>query len=162
MMISTPTASGKTLIAMMTAYNHVRRGGKCLYLTPLRALAGEKLEEFRRLLKDTPYKAVASTGDYDSSDPWLANYDVIIATNEKADSLIRHGAKWIDSITLVVADEIHLLGDPDRGPTLEMTLTKLLDKRPDSQMLALSATARNAGEIAEWLGSELISMEWRP
>ena len=163
LMVATPTASGKTLIAMMAAYQHLRNGGKCIYLTPLRALASEKLEEFRRFFTELGgFTVAASTGDYDSSDPWLANYDVIIATNEKADSLIRHGAPWINDLTLVVADEIHLLGEPDRGPTLEMTLTRLMDALPQAQFLALSATARNADEISEWLDSELIEMEWRP
>ncbi len=162
LMVATPTASGKTLIAMMAAYNHLLKGGKCLYLTPLRALAAEKLDEFRNLLSAEGYRPVASTGDYDSSDPWLASYDVIVATNEKADSLIRHRAPWIDQLTLVVADEIHMLGDSERGATLEMTLTRLLDKLPNIQFLALSATARNAEEIAEWLGADLVSMDWRP
>ncbi len=161
LMVATPTASGKTLIAMMAAYNHVTRGGKVLYLTPLRALASEKLQEFTDFLGDE-FKAVASTGDYDSADPWLANYDVIITTNEKADSLLRHGAPWIDSVSLLVADEVHMLGDTDRGPTLEMTLTRLRNRNPRAQLLALSATAPNADEIAAWLGAELISLDWRP
>ncbi|MEM4298027.1 MAG: DEAD/DEAH box helicase, partial [Nitrososphaerota archaeon] len=162
MVVATPTASGKTLIALIAAYNHLIKGGKCLYLTPLRALASEKLAEFKGLLDDGRYRAVATSGDYDSDDPWLASYDVIVATNEKADSLIRHRARWIDQISLVVVDEIHMLGDSDRGATLEMILTRLLNQLPSSQFLALSATARNADEISDWLGANLISLDWRP
>jgi len=161
MMVATPTASGKTLIAMMAAYKHLVEGGKVLYLTPLRALAAEKLQEFSEFL-GKEYSVIASTGDYDSADPWLESFDVIVATNEKADSLMRHRASWIKRISLVVADEVHLLGDPDRGPTLEMTLTRLLNQNPETQFLGLSATAPNAYEIAEWLSAELVSMEWRP
>jgi len=163
MLVATPTASGKTLIAIMAALNHLSKQGKCLYLTPLRALASEKLEEFRMFIgEDSSYRVTASTGDYDSSDPWLANYDVIVATNEKADSLLRHKAQWINQVTLIVADEVHLLGEPDRGPTLEMTLTRLREAVPSAQLLALSATVRNADEIADWLGSESVTMDWRP
>ncbi|MCS7133708.1 MAG: DEAD/DEAH box helicase, partial [Candidatus Caldarchaeum sp.] len=161
LMVATPTASGKTLIAMMAAYNHLVKGGKVLYLTPLRALASEKLAEFSNFLGDE-FKVVASTGDYDSADPWLASYDVIIATNEKADSLLRHRAPWIDSVSLLVADEIHMIGDTDRGPTLEMTLTRLRNRNPKAQLLALSATAPNADEIAAWLNAELVTLNWRP
>jgi len=161
MMVATPTASGKTLIAMMAAAKHLAEGGKVLYLTPLRALAAEKLSEFTRFFEGM-YRVVASTGDYDSADPWLGSYDVIVATNEKADSLLRHRAPWINSITLLVADEVHLMGDGDRGPTLEMALTRLRVNNPRAQLLALSATAPNAGEIAEWLGAELITSDWRP
>ena len=66
-----------------------------------------------------------STGDFESIDKTLEQSDVIILTNEKMDSLIRHGAEWVNDIRLVIADEIHLVGDQDRGPTLEMILTKL-------------------------------------
>ncbi|MEM2555665.1 MAG: DEAD/DEAH box helicase, partial [Candidatus Caldarchaeum sp.] len=161
LMVATPTASGKTLIALMAAYKHLVEGGKVLYLTPLRALASEKQQEFSSFLGGE-YDVVASTGDYDSADPWLESYDVIVATNEKADSLLRHRAAWIGRVSLIVADEIHLLGDPDRGPTLEMTLARLTANNPRAQLLALSATAPNAAELAEWIEADLITLDWRP
>ena len=83
-------------------------------------------------------------------------------TNEKMDSLIRHGIEWIDQIGLIVADEIHLIGDADRGPTLEVILTKLKDLENKPQILGLSATVTNSDEISEWLGCKLVSSEWRP
>lgn len=163
LVVSSPTASGKTLIALMAASLHLERGGKILYLVPLRALASEKLEEIRELLcSGTGYRAAASTGDYDSSDPWLAGYDVIVATNEKADSLLRHGAPWIRDVSLVVLDELHLLGDPDRGPTLEMVITRLRRIIPRAQYIGLSATISNARELAGWLGAEVVESDWRP
>lgn len=161
LMVATPTASGKTLIAMMAAYRHLVQGGKVLYLTPLRALASEKLQEFNDFLGHE-FKVVASTGDYDSADPWLASYDVIIATNEKADSLMRHKVAWMDDVSLLVADEVHMLGDEERGPILEMTLTRLRYRNPKAQLLALSATAPNADELAKWLNAELVTLDWRP
>ncbi|HDD43136.1 MAG TPA: DEAD/DEAH box helicase [Nitrososphaeria archaeon] len=161
--LATPTASGKTAIALMAASNHLARGGKVLYLVPLRALASEKIEDCRKLLcRRTDFKAAISTGDYDSSDPWLADYDVIVATNEKADSLLRHNAPWMNDLSLVIFDELHLLGEPDRGPTLEMVITKLRRRLPDAQLIGLSATISNAEEIAEWLDAEPVVSEWRP
>ncbi len=161
--LATPTASGKTLVALMAASIHLVRGGKILYLVPLRALASEKIEDCKNFLcKGSGFKAAISTGDYDSSDPWLADYDVIVATNEKADSLLRHKAPWIDDLSLVIFDELHLLGDPDRGPTLEMVITKLRKRLPDVQVIGLSATISNAEEIAEWLNAKPIVSEWRP
>ena len=56
-----------------------------------------------------------------SSDPWLKDYDLIVVSNEKMDSLIRHRSDWIRDIGLIVVDEIHLLTQPERGPTLEKT-----------------------------------------
>ena len=66
-----------------------------------------------------------SIGDLDSLDQWLAGYDIVFASTEKLDSLIRHGVGWLDSIGCVVFDEIHMLDDPSRGPTLEILITKM-------------------------------------
>jgi helicase len=168
LVLASPTASGKTLVAELCALKHIlEREGKVLYLTPLRALASEKYDEFRKYVKLTkpngqPLSVAISTGDYDHADSRLGRYDIIIVTNEKCDSLLRHKADWIDQVSLVVADEIHLLNDAHRGPTLEVTLTRLMELNPNIQMLALSATIRNAEEIAEWLKATSILTEWRP
>ena len=76
--------------------------------------------------------------------------------------LIRHGPEWIDDIGLVIADEIHLIGDQDRGPTLEMILTKMKQLETKPQIVGLSATITNADEISEWLDSVLVENDWRP
>ncbi|MEM1676463.1 MAG: DEAD/DEAH box helicase [Nitrososphaerota archaeon] len=161
--VSTPTASGKTLIAFFSASIHLVEGGKILYLVPLRALASEKILDVNEILcEGTRFKAAISTGDYDSSDPWLEAYDVIISTNEKVDSLLRHGASWMKDVTLVVVDELHLIGDPDRGPTLEMVITRLRKTIPNAQYIALSATISNVGDLAGWLKAKIVRSDWRP
>ena len=111
LVLASPTASGKTLIAELCAIKHVlEKRGKALYLTPLRALANEKYHEFQKYAKITkpnrkPIHIGIATGDNDSSNPWLERNDIIITTNEKADSLLRHRARWMDEISLVVADD---------------------------------------------------------
>ncbi|MDW8023337.1 MAG: ATP-dependent DNA helicase [Nitrososphaerota archaeon] len=168
LVLASPTASGKTLVAELCALKHVlEKDGKVIYLTPLRALASEKYEEFKKYSAITKPdgKRVSvgiSTGDYDSSDPWLERYDIIVATNEKVDSLLRHKAKWLDDISLVVADEVHLLNEAERGPTLEVVLARLMQTNPDIQILALSATINNVEEIAGWIKADHITTEWRP
>ena len=69
---------------------------------------------------------------------------------------------WIDDVTCVVIDEVHLLACENRGPTLEMVLTKLREKNSQIQFVSLSATVGNAEEVARWLQSELITTDWRP
>ena len=166
--LASPTASGKTLIAELCSLKHIlERGGKVIYLSPLRALASEKFEEFQkytaiRKVNGRKISVGISTGDFDSADNWLERYDIIVTTNEKADSLLRHRAKWMDSISLVVADEIHLLNEAQRGPTLEIVLARLLQVNPHIQILALSATINNVDEIAGWLNAKYITTEWRP
>ncbi|MFB6119195.1 ATP-dependent DNA helicase [Halosegnis sp.] len=158
---SIPTASGKTLIATLAMLAAVRRGGKALYIVPLRALASEKRAEFEEF-EQYGVSVGVSTGNYESDGEWLAEKDIIVATSEKVDSLVRNGAPWIDALDCVVADEVHLVDDPNRGPTLEVTLAKLRARNPALQTVALSATIGNADELADWLDAALVDSDWRP
>ncbi len=168
LVLASPTASGKTLVAELTCLKHVLEcKGKTIYLAPLRALASEKFEDFQRFSKlrkaNGQHVTIGiSTGDFDSTDVWLERYDIIVTTNEKADSLLRHRAKWMEEISLVVADEVHLLNEAERGPTLEVVLARMLQVNPKMQILALSATMGNVNEIAEWLKAQYVVTEWRP
>src|SRR5438445_8523509 len=75
---------------------------------------------------------------------------------------MRHRVSWLDSVGLFIADEVHLAGSDSRGPTLEMILTKVMHLGLDSQLLSLSATISNAGEVSKWLNSKLVELSWRP
>ncbi len=165
-LVSAPTASGKTLIAMLAMFSYLsKNNGKVVYLSPLRALAAEKFTEFKKLEKialSNKIKVGISTGDFENIEKNLEKNNILILTNEKMDSVIRHGVEWIDEIGLVISDEVHLIGDENRGPTLEMILTqlKLLDSKP--QIVGLSATITNSDEIADWLDCKLVKNDWRP
>ncbi len=86
----------------------------------------------------------------------------MVATSEKADGLLRRRSPWLDRLGVVVADEVHLMRDHDRGPTLEVSLTRLRRSYPDLQVVALSATVGNSQELADWLGAEHIASDFRP
>ena len=165
-LVSAPTASGKTLIAILAMISYLSKNdGKVIYLSPLRALAAEKFSEFKKLEKvaiGNKVKVSISTGDYENIEKNLEKSNVLILTNEKMDSIIRHGAEWVEEIGLVISDEVHLIGDENRGPTLEMILTqlKLLETKP--QIVGLSATITNSDEIADWLDCKLVKNDWRP
>ena len=165
-LVSAPTASGKTLIAMLAILSYLSKNdGKIIYLSPLRALAAEKFTEFKKLEKITLGKKIKvgiSTGDFENIEKNLEKSNILILTNEKMDSIIRHGVEWVEEIGLVISDEVHLIGDETRGPTLEMILTQLkqLDTKP--QIVGLSATITNSDEIANWLDCKLIKNDWRP
>lgn len=159
--LAIPTASGKSLVAYLAVLQSALRKGKALYIVPLRALASEKYEDLKAFEK-IGVRVGVSVGDYDAPDPTLEKFDIIIATSEKADSLLRHRAHWLKELTVVVADEIHLIDDPGRGPTLEVTLSKLKQINPRAQILALSATIKNSNEIADWLDAKHFSSDWRP
>nr|MCK4930260.1 DEAD/DEAH box helicase [Nanoarchaeota archaeon] len=161
LLVCTPTASGKTLVAELAFLNAILHDkGKAVYVVPLRALASEKYKTFK---KDYPsIKIAISSGDIDSADSYLERYDLIITTSEKFDSLIRHKAPWLRMVKTVIIDEIHLLNDPGRGPTLEVLITILRSILKNLQLIALSATIGNPEELAEWLDAKLVLDDWRP
>jgi|TARA_Y100000310_G_scaffold240719_1_gene244613 helicase len=162
LLVCTPTASGKTLIAELAALSSIiQNKGKTIYIVPLKALATEKFRDFKRKYSKIA-KVALSIGDRDSSDPHLAEYDLIVTTSEKLDSLIRHHSPWISNIATIIVDEIHLLNDHTRGPTLEILLTILKKLLKKAQIIALSATIGNAEELSEWLDADLVVDDWRP
>ncbi|MFA7563029.1 MAG: ATP-dependent DNA helicase, partial [Methanoculleus sp.] len=103
-----------------------------------------------------------ATGDFDRRDDYLGRNDIIVATSEKVDSLLRNRTPWLSEITLLVVDEAHLIDDPSRGATLEMVIAKLRHKNPGMQIIALSATIGNPADLAGWLDAELVESDWRP
>ncbi len=162
LLLTIPTSTGKTLISELAAVKmFFEKGKKTLYLVPLKALAMEKYREFRQKYSDLGIKITVSVGDYDSKDQWMADYDIIITSVEKADSILRHSPAWMQDIGLIVADEIHLLDDASRGPTLEVVLTKLMQVS-SPQVIGLSATIRNRSELAGWLSAKLVESDFRP
>ncbi|HJK77888.1 MAG TPA: ATP-dependent DNA helicase [Methanocorpusculum sp.] len=158
LLVAIPTASGKTLVAEMAMQKEIADGGKCLYIVPLKALAAEKYEDF----SGKEVKVGIATGDPDQRDEYLGRYDIIVATSEKTDSLLRNRSEWLKRVSLLVVDEIHLIGDPSRGATLEMVIAKLRYQNPAMQIIGLSATMGNPEELAKWLDAGLITSEWRP
>ena len=96
----------------------------------MKALASEKFEEF----SGKGIRVGIATGDFDRRDEFLGKNDIIVATSEKVDSLLRNATPWLKDITLLVIDEVHLIDSPDRGPTLEMLITKMRFRNPRMQL----------------------------
>ncbi|HTW55827.1 MAG TPA: DEAD/DEAH box helicase [Thermoplasmata archaeon] len=160
-LLACPTASGKSLVAYLALLRAARARRTGLYLVPLRALASEKAEELERFA-ELGISVGISIGDYDLPAERLEKLDVLVATSEKADGLLRRGSPWLDRLGVVVADEVHLMRDPDRGPTLEVSLTRLRRAYPDLQIVALSATVGNSEEVAAWLDAVHVASDFRP
>lgn len=160
MVVSAPTASGKTIVAELfmleQAYNQRK---KVIYTCPLRALASEHYYDFKK--KYPALKFALSTGDLDSNSSYLKKFDVIFTTYEKLASLLRHDAEWLKQVGCLIVDEIHEL-DSDRGPVLEVAITQLRNLLPELKILGLSATIPNAKELSEWLEAELVESTFRP
>jgi helicase len=164
LLLSVPTAAGKTLIAELSMLAALyRHAGRCLYIVPLRALANEKYQDFRKKYTPLDIKVGLATGDLNGNDPYLSNYQIIVATAEKVDALLRSRADWLmQNLRVIVLDEIHFLNDGSRGPTLEILAARLKQLNPQAQILALSATIGNAPDMAQWLNAALVTSTWRP
>jgi len=159
--VCTPTGSGKTLVAELAMLNTIiNKKKKAIYIVPLKALASEKFKEFRENYSDK-FRIRLSIGEL-QTEKYNYDYDLLIVTAEKLDSLIRHDKAILKDLGLVIADEIHLLNDETRGPTLEVLMSIFKSKYPRIRLIGLSATIGNAKEIAKWLRADLIEDDWRP
>ncbi len=163
-LMAVPTAAGKTLMAELCMLKSIlENNGRCLYIAPLKALASEKFEDFKEKYSALGIKVGIATGDLDSPSKMLNRYQILIATAEKVDSLLRSRAKWlISALNVLVLDEIHFLNDVSRGPTLEILTARIKQINHHIQIVALSATVSNADEIAKWLKAKAVISRWRP
>ncbi|MEM2004786.1 MAG: DEAD/DEAH box helicase [Zestosphaera sp.] len=159
LVVVAPTASGKTLVGELSLINSWINGGKGVYVTPLKALAEEKFEEFR-LWERLGVKVGITTGDYDEPGEELKRYDWIVATYERMDSIFRLKPSWLNNLQTIVIDELHMVGDEERGFIVELIAVRsLLSKL---QLVGLSATVGKPQVLSEWLDSELVVSDWRP
>ena len=154
---ASPTASGKTVIGELAIIDAVKKGKKGVYLVPLRALAGEKFDDFR---KYAGYRIMVKTGDFDSDEHELEGCDIIISTYEKWDSILRHQPDWLHTVGCVVADEGHMLTDESRGSTIEVLLTRMAILKV--KVVILSAVLPNVSDVASWLDGNFMESKWRP
>ncbi len=158
LLVAAPTGAGKSLVAMIAAVNALPGGdGQAFYLVPLKSIAQEKFRDFR-VLERLGLRVRVSVGDYTGGPP---DADLVIATYEKMDSMLRNDRGLAERVRLLVIDEVHVAGDPKRGPVLEAVVARLLS-RGEPQVLGLSATVPNVDEIARWLGAEPLVSKWRP
>ena len=165
LMLTIPTASGKSLVAYLALIHRLKNdleGERGIYIVPLKALASEKATELRQLASKVGLRVGIAIGDRDGEAGMVEDSDILVCTSEKLDSLLRSRSELMDGVGIVVSDEFHLLHDVSRGPTLEVLLSRIRHRRPDAQIIALSATVGNAHEMAEWLDAELVVSDWRP
>ena len=169
------------MINLLDEHDRQRSGfkfsGKIIYISPLKAICNERFKDWQeRLAPVLGLDLCEITGDTDKDETSrMHRSQLIITTPEKWDSLTR---RWKDSnqhlmlgVKLVLIDEVHLLSDPNRGSCLEAVVTriKMAHKSNPPRILAVSATAPNIKDVAEWLGTPqlpavhfLMSTEYRP
>ena len=164
-MVCIPTASGKSLISFIGIIQSIlvtNKGTRGIYIVPLKALASEKQQELTELGNALGLKIGIGIGDNRNEVSNVDDCDILVCTSEKLDSLMRQNSGVLRKVSIVVADEFHLLNDSSRGPTMEINLARIRHLVPEAQIITLSATVGNSQELADWLDSELIVSDWRP
>ena len=161
MLVSSPTGSGKTLVAELAMLQTILEFKKrVIYVVPLKALASEKYKEFNELYSKY-FQVHISIGEVQTHN-YVRDFDLLLVTAEKLDSLLRHSQDFMNDVGLVIIDEIHLINDETRGPTLEVLITLFKIKFPKLRLMGLSATINNCEELAQWLKAELVYDTFRP
>lgn len=178
-LVGAPTGSGKTVLAEIAIFRTFNKSEedqnalkkeeneeskpshnrKVIYIAPFKALAKERLKDWKTRLEDgAPKKKVLElTGDYTPDLEALVNSDVLITTPEKWDGISRswHNREYVQKVDLIIFDEIHMLGQ-DRGPVIEMIVSRMnfisksLSKK--IRMIGLSTAMANSADVANWFG----------
>lgn len=163
-LVSSPTSSGKTFVGEMAAVHAALAGRRVIYLVPTKALAEAKYREFLDRYGRLGLTVSIATRDRRGQQRRLGRgeFDLAVAVPEKVRSLLLEYPALVRSIGTVVADELQVLGDAQRGPCLELLLGDLVADCPGVQVVGLSAVLGRADEVARWLGAEIIEDHRRP
>jgi helicase len=163
-LISAVTSSGKTLIGEILALHYGSRGKRALYLVPMKALAEEKFEQFFEDYRQAGIDTVISTHDRREYDEQILSgkFHIAIIVYEKLHALLVQKPELISDVGLVVVDELQYMADEDRGPALEMLLTRILLNPVHPQLVGLSAVLGKSEQLAAWLRATLLKEETRP
>ncbi|CAJ0923062.1 unnamed protein product [Ranitomeya imitator] len=163
--VGAPTGSGKTICAEFAILRMLLQHaeGRCVYITPMEALAEQVFMDWFEKFQDRLYKKVVLlTGETSTDLKLLGKGNIIISTPEKWDILSRRWKqrKNVQNVSLFVVDETHLIGGSN-GPVLEVICSRMRYissqiERP-IRIVALSSSLSNAKDVAHWLGCSTTS-----
>jgi putative ATP-dependent RNA helicase len=171
LLVVSATASGKTLIGELAGVSQALKGGKFLFLTPLVALANQKYRDFKKRYQKLDLKVSIRVGtsrikakeEIILHDENVKESDIVVGTYEGLDFLLRAGrSSELGDLNIVVVDEIHMLGDEERGPRLRGLIHRLKNLFPNLQIIGLSATVQNPRKLASEFGMKLVEYSLRP
>jgi helicase len=164
LMVISPSSSGKTLVAEMAALKEIISCKKVIFLVPLRVLAEEKYKHFLKLYQPIGLKVKMSSSDHrcDDRDIINGNFHIAVIVYEKFYYLQLQYPQFLDNVSLLIADEIQLINDPQRGPSLENNFNFLRAKNPHIRIMALSAFTENVHFLSVWLNAIVLFSPNRP
>lgn len=164
MLVISPSSSGKTLLGEMAALGEIYGQKKVIFLVPLRILAEEKYLHFVKLYHSTGLNVKFSSRDHRNHDRDIiqGNFNIAIIVYEKFYYFLQQYPLFFNNVSLVIADEIQLIADIQRGPRLESNFKYLKNNYPAVKIIGLSAFTEHLLPIAAWLDASLIYSSFRP
>ncbi|MFT5284690.1 MAG: superfamily II RNA helicase [Planctomycetota bacterium] len=141
LLVSAPTGAGKTLVAEYAIEDAVRRGKRCVYTAPIKALSNQKYRDFR---DDPDINVGLMTGDVTIQ----PSAQVLIMTTEILRNAIFENPEALEDVEYVVFDEVHYMDDVERGTVWEESL---IFAPPGIRFICLSATIANNDELGNWI-----------
>ena len=160
--VSAPTGSGKTLVGEYAIHRALAHGRKVFYTTPLKALSNQKLRDFREQFGAE--RVGLMTGDLTVN----REASVVVMTTEIFRNMLYaeadQGDDPLEDVEAVVLDECHYMNDSQRGTVWEESI---IHCPPVVQLVALSATVANAGQLTDWIErvhgpTRLVLSDYRP
>ena len=163
-LVVAPTSSGKTFVGEVLAARSAYSLRRAIFLVPFKAIAEEKYLEFRDRYREIGISVVISDSDHTLFDQDIrrGNFGIAIIVYEKMAQLLIQSPGVLANCSLIVVDEIQMIGDQTRGPSLEMLLSQFIQLQQHPQLIGLSATMANLGGIDSWLDADLVSSLERP
>ncbi len=164
LIISSPTTSGKTFIGEIAAVKGVMEKKKVIYLVPQKSLAKEKYLDFQKKYESFGIRTVVSSRDHREFDQRIeaGKFGIAVTVYENMAQLMVKNPFLLKNVALVIIDELQEIGDPDRGPGLEITITKIVTSLHRPQIIGLSAVLGNPEALARWLDADLLTHDKRP
>ncbi|KAH8740934.1 U5 small nuclear ribonucleoprotein 200kDA helicase [Cryptosporidium ryanae] len=180
--LGAPTGSGKTMIAEIAIFKIINkhldsfltykavspseiRIPKVVYIAPLKSLAKERFTEWKKVFMEMfQLKVVLLTGNSKHSLGELTDAFLIVTTPEKWESVTRRwfsdSRHFVREVKLVIFDEVHLIGQDQRGHVMEALICKIKyiskfisknDKNNSIRTISLSTPLLNSKELSSWL-----------
>ncbi|MEE1335045.1 DUF5814 domain-containing protein [Methanobrevibacter sp.] len=171
LLVVSATGSGKTLVGELAGITQALKGKKFVFLTPLVALANQKYRDFKKKYSKLGLKVaikvgrnrVKAKGELNLPDSDVSKADIVVATYEGIDYLLRNGnSNSLSNLGVVLIDEIHMIDDEDRGTRLNGLIKRVKHLYPKTQVIGLSATVKNPNFLADEFNMKLVEYSERP
>ncbi len=153
LLISSPDTLGKTYLGEIAAVKYALERKKVACLLSAKSILEEKYSDFRDKYESYGIRSVISSGKIRKHDKSIdaGNFDIAAVEYERMSQLLAANPLLLRGIDLVIIDDIQSIGNPDFGPGLETTLTRIITSPNRPQIIGFLPVLCRAERFSEWL-----------